>query len=49
MIRNNTGLHEDLVSDLSKLSILKPACKAKYRIVEVAAFLGDHSPISPGP
>jgi len=30
-----------LVSDLIKLSILKPAAHARYRDEEVAAFLGE--------
>jgi len=37
------------VSELIKLSILKPAAKARYRVEEVAAFLGDYPPISPVP
>jgi len=45
--RNQSGL--DLVSDLIKLSILKPAANNKYRVEEVAAFLGDYPPISPVP
>jgi len=38
-----------LVSDLIKLSILKPATHVRYRVEEMAAFLGDYPPISPVP
>ena len=37
------------MSDLIKLSILKPAAHDRYRVEEVAAFLGDYPPISPVP
>ncbi len=42
-------LRKCLVSDLLKLSILKPAANVRDRVEEVAAFLGDYPPISPVP